>query len=180
MRIVFKKVSSRPTVLFRRFCWNDSACGLPAATTTQMFSHSLFSHILCCSFLETLSTTNNLCIFWHSNFQRVTTYTFCSCDDTLTQKWNCSSANNLCKCTESQSTLSTNTSIEWNLFLSWSNHLVTSFRIETNVGGFSEHQNKTSDSERYKKKTFFHRLCLSSQCEHYENNFCAAVWIAGC
>ena len=44
----------------------------------------------------------------------------------FTQKWNCSFPNNLCKCTESPSTLSTNTSTERNLYLSWSNHLVTS------------------------------------------------------
>ena len=66
------------------------------------------------------------------------------------QKKNCSSPNNLCECTESPSTLATNTSIVWNLYFSWSNHLVTSFRLEMNVGGFSEHQNKTSDTGRYK------------------------------
>ena len=56
--------------------------------------------------------------------------------------------NNLCKCTKSPSTLSTNTSIECNLYFSWSNHLVTSFRLETEVGSFSEHQNKSSDTDR--------------------------------
>ena len=35
----------------------------------------------------------------------------------LRTKWNCSSPDNLCKCTESSSTLSTNTSKEWNLFV---------------------------------------------------------------
>ena len=42
----------------------------------------------------------------------------CSWDDIFTQKWNCSSLNNLCKCTESPPTLSTNTFIEWNLYSS--------------------------------------------------------------
>ena len=36
----------------------------------------------------------------------------------FTQKWNGSSPNNLCKCAESPTTLSTNTSIVWNLYLS--------------------------------------------------------------
>ena len=76
----------------------------------------------------------------------------------ITQKWNCSSSNNLCKCTESTSRLSTNSSIVWNLYLSWSNHLVTSSRLEMNVGGFSEHQNKTSDTDRYKRYFFTARI----------------------
>ena len=155
MRNICKNVSSRPTDLFCRFCWNDSArtpfpatSRPPAALFSQLFSQSLSSHTLC-RCLDILSTTNNLCNFWHSKFQQVSTYAFCSWDDIFTQKWNCSSPNNLCKCTESPSTLSTNTSIVWNLYFSWSNHLVTSFRLEMNVGGFSEHQNKTSDTDRY-------------------------------
>ena len=66
----------------------------------------------------------------------------------FTQKWNCSSPNNLCKCTESPSTLATNTSIEWNLYLSWSNHFVLIFRLERIVGGFTEHQ---KEGEWYRK-----------------------------
>ena len=158
MRNVCKNVSPRPTDLFCRFCWNDSArIPFPAAPFTQLFSQSLSSHTLC-SCLEILSTTNNLCNFWHSKFQQVSTYAFCSWDDTFTQKWNWSSPNNLCKCTEPPSTLSTNTSIVWNLHLSWSNHLGTSFRLEMNVGGFSEHQNKTSDTDRYKRYFFTARV----------------------
>ena len=185
MRNVCKNVSSRSTDLFSRLCWNDSArtpfpatSRPPAAPFTRLFSQSPSSHTLC-SCLDILSTTNNLCNFWHSKFQQVSTYAFCSWDDKLTQKWNCSSANKLCKCTESPSTLSTNTSIVWNLYLSWSNHLVTSFRLEMNVGGSSEHQNKTSDTDRY-KGYFFHRSCLSIQCEYCEKKFWAAVWIVGC
>ena len=117
MRNVCKNVSPRPTDLFCRLCWNDSACTLfPEAPFTQLSSQSLSSHTLC-SCLEILSTTNNLCNFWHSKFQQVSTYAFCSWDDIITQKWNCSSPNNLCKCTESPSTLSTNTSIVSNLYL---------------------------------------------------------------
>ena len=152
MRSVCKNVSPRPTDLFCRLCWNDSACLPPVrklpsaydslhlpATTTQLFSQSLSSHTLC-SCLENLSTTNNLCNFWHSKFQKVSTYAFCCWDDIFRQKWNCTSPNILCKCTESPSALSTNTSIKWNLYFSSSNHLVTSFRLEMNVGSFSEHQ----------------------------------------
>ena len=136
MRNVCKNVSSRPTDLFCRFCWNDSArtpfqatSRPPADPFTQLFSQSLSYHTLC-SCLDILSTTNNLWNFWHSKFQQVRTYAFCSWDNIFTQKWNCSSPNNLYKWTETPPTLSTNTSIECKLYLSSSNHLVTSFRLE--------------------------------------------------
>ena len=157
MRNVCRNVYSWPTDLLGRFCWIDSACSSLPAITTQLFSQSLSSHTLC-SCLEILSTTNNLWNFWRSSFQQVSTYAFCSLDDVFTLKWNCSSLKNLCKCTKSPSTSSTNTSIERNFYLSWSNHHVTSFRLEMNVGGFSEHQNKTSDTDRYKRYFFFARV----------------------
>ena len=113
---------------------------------------TLFAAVL--KFLLPLTTSN----FWHSKVQPVSTYAFCSWDVIFTQKWNCSSPNKLCKCTESPSTLSTNTSTEWDLSLSWSNDLVTSFRLEMNVGGFSEHQNKMSSTDRYKKCFFSARI----------------------
>ena len=115
-------------ICFWRICWNVSACLPPVlkllsvygslplpATTTQLFSQSMSSHTLC-SCLEIFSTTNSLCNFWHSKLQQVITNAFCSWDNIFTQKWNCSSPENLCKCTKSPSTLSTNTSIEWNLY----------------------------------------------------------------
>ena len=153
LRNVCKNVSSRPTDLFGRFCWNDSARTAFPATTTQLCSQSLSSHSLC-SCLEILSTTNQLCNFWHSKSQQVSTYAFCSWDGIFTQNWNCSSPNNLCKRIGSPSTLSTNTSTECNLYLSWNNHLVTPLRFEKNVGGFSEHQNKTSNTQRYNRYFF--------------------------
>ena len=92
MRNVCKNVSSRPTDLFSRFCWNDSArthfpvtSRPPGTSFTQLFSQSMSSHTLC-SCLDILSTTNNLCNFWQSNFQQVSTYAFCSWDDIFTQK----------------------------------------------------------------------------------------------
>ena len=139
----------RPTDLFCRFCSNHSARTPFPATTTQLFSQSLSSHALC-SCLDILSTTNNLCNFWRDKLQHISTYMFCSWDDIFTQIWICSSPNNLCKCTESSSTVSTNISIEWNLYLSRSNHLVMFFRLEMKVEGYSEHQIKTSDTDRYK------------------------------
>ena len=147
----------RPTIFFCRFCWNDSACTLFPATTTQLFCHSLSSHTLCHN-LEFFSTTNNNCNFWHSKFQQVSTNAFCSWDDLFTQKGNCSSANNLCNCTDTPPTVSTNTSIEWNLYLPWSRHLITSFRLELKVGGFSKHHNKTDDTDRCDVKCVFSPL----------------------
>ena len=103
---MFVKMSLRdPLICFADlFCSNDSAClpyaygslplpatcRPPAAPFTQVFSQSLPSHTLC-SCPENLSTTNNLCNFWHSKFQQVSTYSFCSWDNIFTQKWNCSS-----------------------------------------------------------------------------------------
>ena len=180
MRNVFKNVSPRPNDLFCRLCWNDSACipflatcRLPAAPFTQLFSQSLSSHSLC-SCLDILSTTNNICNFWHTKFQEVSTHAFCSWDVIFTQKWNCSSPNNLCKCTESPFTLSTNISVERNLYFSWSNLLVKSFRLELNVWAFSKLQNKTSDTDRY--TGCFLQLVFSSQCQYYAKIFWAAVW----
>ena len=156
-------VFSRPTDLFCRFCLKDSACSPFSVSTARPFPQSLSSHTLWSS-LEFLSSTNSLCNLWRSKIQQVSTYAFCSWYDIFTQKWNCSSPNNLCKCTESSTTLSTNTSIVWNLYLSWSNHLVTSFRLEMNVGSFSEHQKKTSDTDRYKRYFFTARI---SQIDEY-------------
>ena len=76
----------------------------------------------------------------------------------FTQKENCSSLNNLCKCTETAPLFSTNTSLEWNPFLSGSNHLVTSLRLEMNVGGFSDYQNKMSDTDGYNGYFFTARV----------------------
>ena len=50
--------------------------------------------------------------------------------------WSWSSTNNLCESAESSSTLSTNTSIEWILYLSWSNHLVTSLGYKRMLKAF--------------------------------------------
>ena len=116
-RNVCKNVSPRSTDLFCSLCWNDSARSPLPATTTQLFFQSLSSHTLC-SCLELLSTTNNLRSFWQCNFQQVSPNVFCSWDDSFTLKRKSSSPNNLCMCTDSPSTLSTNTSIEWNLYMS--------------------------------------------------------------
>ena len=119
------------------------------ASNNLLFSPSLSSHSLC-SCLEFVTTTNNLCNFWRSKLQQITTHAFCSGHDIFTQESNCSSPNNLFNCTKIATTLSTNTSIEWKLYLSWSNHLVTSFRLEVNVRGFRKSPNKKSDTDNYK------------------------------
>ena len=159
---VCKNVSSRPSGLFSRFWWNESllitTSFQPAAPFTQMFFQSVLSHTLCRR-LEILSTTKNLCYFWHSKFQQISTYSFCSWDDIFTQKWNWSSPNNLCKSSKSPSSLSSNRSIVWNSYLSWSNHLVVSYVLKMNAGHLSKHQNKPSDTDRY--KGFFFTRCVS-------------------
>ena len=53
---------------------------------------------------------------------------------TVTQNWNRHSFNNFCKYTESFSTLSTKTFLEWNIYLSWSNLFVAYFLLVRNVG----------------------------------------------
>ena len=143
-----KNVSSRPTDLFCRFCSDDAACSPSPAPTTQLFSQSLSSHTPC-SCLKSLSTTNNLCCIWRNKLQHVSNYAFWSWDDIFTQNWNCSSHSILCKCTKSPFTMSTKTSIEWNLFLSWSNEHETTYRLKLNVRGFFQRRNKTSDTDKH-------------------------------
>ena len=50
--------------------------------------------------------------------------------------------------------LSSNPSIVWNFYLSWSNHLVVPHVLELNVEHLSKHQHKASDSDRYKGYLF--------------------------
>ena len=67
-------VSSR-SVVFCRFCWNDSAWTNFPATNTQLFSQNLSSHALF-SCLELFSTTNNICNLWQSKVQQVSNPVF--------------------------------------------------------------------------------------------------------
>ena len=94
-----KNVSSRPTGLFSRFCWNDSPLFTTAA---QLFFQSLLSHLLC-SRLERFSTANNFSNLWCSKLQHVSTYAFCCWENIVTQKGNCCSPNNLWKSPKSPS-----------------------------------------------------------------------------
>ena len=142
-------------------CWNESACSPFPVTTAQLFSQSPSSHTFC-SCLDVLSTTNNLCNFWRSKFQQVSTYAFCSWDDIFTQNWNCSSPNNLCKCTEAPPTLPTKTSIEWNWTLDAFLNIKTRRVIPIDTRGN------------------FHRSCFPSFCENNEKKFWAVSGIAGC
>ena len=165
MRNVCKNFSPRPTDLFCRFRSNDFARTPFPATTTQLFFQSLLTFFAAVLVFFLPLTTSAISSTANSNKSAPTRFAAGMRDDVFTQKCNYSSPNNLCKWTESSSTLSTKASIEWNTYLSWSNHLVTSCRLEMNVGGFSEHQNKMSDTDRYKKYFFTARV---SQCEYYE------------
>ena len=124
--------------MFCRYCWNDLACSLFPATTTKLNSQSLSSLFLCCC-LEIFSTTNNFFNSRSVEFQQVISHRFCSWNDVFTQKWNCGSSKR-------------------NLYLSRSNHLVSSFRLKMNVGRFSKHRKKTSDTNKYKGCPFTARV----------------------
>ena len=165
-REMFLKMSLRD----RLDCLVDSVsmillCLLPLP---NCFLQSFLSHILC-SRLERLSTANNLCNLWCSNLQHVSTYACCCWDDIFTQKWNCSSPNNLCKSPKSPFSLSSNPSIVRNFYLSWSKHLVVSYVLEMNVGHLPKHQNKPSDTDIYKGYLFTRWVS--------QINVCTMKWI---
>ena len=125
-------------------CLHPFSCYHYPNGISEFVSHTL------CSCLDIFSTTNNIWKIWYSKFQQVSTRAFHSWDDTYTHEWNCHSPYNVSKCTETTSTFSTITSTEWNLCLSWSNHIVTCFRLQLIVGGFFKHQNKKSNTDRQK------------------------------
>ena len=118
VRHICKSVFPQPTYLSFRICWNVSASSHPDSTT-QLFSQSLFCHTPCCC-LKLLCTIIDLSISWCSFFQQVKTHTFCCWDKKFAQKKR-SSPNPFCEGTESPSTLSSKASLDWNLYLSWSN-----------------------------------------------------------
>ena len=89
----------------------------------------------------------------------ISTYASCRWDNIFTQKGNCSSPNNLCKSPKTPFSLSTNHSVVWNFYLSWSNHLVVSYMLKMNVGHLSKHQDKPSDTDRCKR--YFFTRCVS-------------------
>ena len=175
MRNVCENVSPPTTNLFCRFCWNDSACTRFPASNTQLFSQGLSSHTLC-SCIEIFSTTNNLCNFWHRNFQQVIV-------------------------------LQLGRYIYAKMELKFSQYVVQVHRIPVHV--VDQHLFRmesllvlkqpscnvfqvrkeywklfwTSKQEEWYQQlqwVFFHRSCHSSQCEYYEKNNWAAVWIAVC
>ena len=131
-------------LLFERFY-----CSPFPAINTQLFFQSLSSHTVC-SCLEIISTTNNFCNLWRSKVQQVSVDEFCRWVNMISQKLNFSPPNTLLECTEFPSMLPTNTYVDWDLWLSWNNHLVTSFSLKMIVGDFYKYQNKTSDTDRYK------------------------------
>ena len=150
MKNVCKYAFLRPTGFSRRFGCNDPAWTPHPTSTTQLFFRvrlPTLSLAILTFFLPV--TTSAISGTWNCN-KSVSTR-LAAGTKYFTQKGNCDSPNTLCSWTESPPKFSTNTSTEWNLHLSWSNHLVTCFRLEIEVGGFSKHQNKTSDTDRYKR-----------------------------
>ena len=108
-----------------------------------LLSESVFPHSLQLSWF--FSTTINICNFRDSRFQKVGAHAVRSRHDIFAQEWTWSFSNILSKCTETAPTLSNKTSIVWNLYLSWNNDHVTTFRWQMNVGGFSKLQYIFSD-----------------------------------
>ena len=146
-REMFSKIS----FCDRLDCLVDFVCiGFSLFTTgIQLFFQSLLSHTLC-SGLQSFYTANNLSNLWCSKLQQVRTDVFCRWDDIFTQKWNCSSPNNLCESPKSPSPLTPNPSFVWIFYFSWSNHLLVPYVLEKNVGHLSKHQNKANDTDRYR------------------------------
>ena len=142
--------------------WDDKTSSttwtFPPRILEKDIKENLCVPTLLAAVLQFVLPLKSICSSWPSNLQQVSTYAFCSCDDILTQKRNCSAPNILSKCTDWPLTLSTKTSIEWNQYLSCCNLFVTSFRLEINVGGFSNYQNRRSDSDRYKRFFFTARV----------------------
>ena len=127
-------------------------------TAIQLFFQSLLSNILC-SRLESIYTANNFSSLCRSKLLHVSTDVFCRWDDIFTQEWNCSSPNKLCESQKSPCLLSSNPSLVWNFYFSWSNHLVVPYVLEKNVGHLSKHQNKAIDTDRY--RGYFFIRCVS-------------------
>ena len=109
-----------------------------------------------------------------SNSGAVTTDVFFSWDDIFMHKWNCGSPKSLCKCTDSPSTcrpipLQNAISVlleETNLWhLSGYKWMLEEFPNVRQNNWYQQMQ-----------KVFFHRSCLWSWCDYYDNSFWAAVW----
>ena len=91
-----------------------------------------------------------ICNFCSGKFQKVSTHTICSWDDSFTQAWNNSSHTSMSNCNKSPSTISNRTTIEWKLYLLRCNRAVASLSFKMNVGGHPRNQNNTRNTDRYK------------------------------
>ena len=149
MRKICKKDCSQPTDRFGSFCWNDSAC-ISFLLFMLSLPNCFFGICLPALFAAVLNffvplTTSAISGVTKSNKSALTRF---AAGTLYLRKKNCNSHKYLGKCTKSASTFWTTSSTEWNLYLSWSNYLVTYFGLEMIVGGFSKYQNKTSDTDR--------------------------------
>ena len=135
MRSVCRNVSSRPTGLFADFVQQTLIADLfQLPLPSWFFSVCFRSHLS--AVLKLLLSLATSAISGPDNFNKSSTYTFCSWDNVIMRKRNSCSPNNSCKCTESHFTLSTNTYKEWTHYVFWNNHFLASFLLEMNVGGF--------------------------------------------
>ena len=113
-------------VLLKSFCWQ---------TFTKMF---LFSEFDFHNIADFSATNKNLCTFFAAGTISVRK------NGALILPIPCESVLNiLSRCQP------INTSVEWKLYLSKSNHLVDPFSLELNVFGFSNCQSKSTDGEVY-------------------------------
>ena len=172
MRNVSKDVSFRPNNLFCKTCGLYFACSFFLLPLLNLFRR-VFVPTFFTAVFNFFWTNNNIWKISHSNFQKVGIYAFSSWEKSFTQNWNCGSPNTLCNCTESPLTLSTNTSKERNLYLSWTNHPVTSFRLELKVGGF---QHIKARGMIWQTQIFFPPFVALKSMSKIWKNFWAVVW----
>ena len=115
--------------------------------------------VRCCADIP--STTNNLCNLWLSKLQQVSTQAFLNWDKLYTQKLSCGSPEKLCKCTESLSTLLTETFIELKPLCLEAAVLYRLSRQKKNCT--LSYTLQQAEWYRRMKRGFIHRLWFSSQ-----------------
>ena len=175
MRHGCKNVPSRPIDLFSSFCWSYSAwllyvfgCFLLSAATTQVFSQSLPSHILC-RCLETFLLLKTSAISGKTISKKSGPTRFAAGTTYIRKKKKCGPATILFKCTESPAKLSTNnTCIKKNLHLSRSGQYCKVFLGGNEVWRFFFKTSNENECCRQKQGVFFQRLGLSSQKKHWK------------
>ena len=119
-----------------RFCWKAFA-GRPLP---KCFFFESLTSILSAAFPDFSATNKNLCTFLAAGTITVRK------NGALILPIPCESVRNLLSCCQP-----IDTSVEWNLYLSRSNHLVDVFSLEINNFGFPNCQSKSTDGEVYER-----------------------------